>query len=290
MSSPALAALPPRTARRPFAGLGVALAVVAFWWATTGTLVAAQHSAATRVAALALSTALAVVGTWLVARMRDAGTARGATWSFFGGALLWLWVATLLYGGWVVGAAPAALGNSALGASALGGSAFGDFALGVHAPGGVTLRIVAHAIAATLYSDLLGLATIALAAWLTRRSANRTGLWALALFWTAHQAAKLNVFLGVRHPGVEFLPPYLQHLARYFGPAVNSPALPATVAALLLLAMWLTRRARRATTTGARRAAWLLATLATLAAVEHVWLGLSAPPAPWALFLRARGG
>ena len=194
-------------------------------------------------------------------------TPRGASASFFGGALLWLWVATALYGGWVVGLAP--------------GPHTADGARGAAA--------VLPAVGATIHNDLLGLAALLVAWRLARGGANRTGVHALALFWSAHQVAKVNLFLGVAHPGTELLPPYLAHLGRHFGPAVNSPALAPSVALLAALAAWLLVRARRDTRPWARHGARLLAALAALAALEHLLLGVGAGAALWSVFLATRG-
>lgn len=255
------------TARATVGGrvaVGAAVAaVVAFWWATTGALVAVGRGPAPRAVAMAAATALAVVGAALVARNRAVLTPRGAAASFFGGALLWLWVATALYGGWVVGVAPAA---------------------------GAGLPPLLRAVGATLHNDLLGLAVLLLAWRLARTGPNRTGVAVVALFWGAHQLAKVNLFLGVEHPGTEFLPSYLAHLATHFGPRANSPALALSVAALGGLAGWLAVRARRDPRPWARHAAWLLAALAALAALEHVLLGAGAGASLWSVFLAARDG
>ncbi|MGZ8378105.1 MAG: DUF3623 family protein [Gemmatirosa sp.] len=265
-SGPTLASERPPARRRAAGGAGwwAASAVVAFWWLATGVLVVVQRGAAARVGALAAATALGVVGALLVARNRSVLTPRGAVRSFFGGALLWLWVAATLYGGWVVGVAAVAPAVS-----------------------GVAGAV--QAARATLHNDVLGLAVLLLAWGLARGGANRTGVWTLALFWAAHQVAKVNLFLGVEHPGAEFLPSYLQHLARHFGPAVNSPALPVTVAAFVALAAWLAARARAEPRPWVRQGRWLLAALAALAALEHLLLGIGSGTALWSVFLAARG-
>jgi putative photosynthetic complex assembly protein 2 len=243
------------------------LAVVAFWWAATGVTIAMQRDGFTRAASAVAATLLAGWALRLLARARDERTPGSAFRSFAGGALLWGWVSTLFYGGLVRGV-PAA---------------------GTAAGGGPSVALAREAIAATLYSDLLSLAVIALVVRLTWWAANRTGLWSLLLFWGAHQTAKLNVFFGVRHAGAEFLPADLAYLERYFGPARNSPLLPVTVAALAALTGWLGYRAWRSTSPFARTACAMLATLAALALVEHAVLGLEAALPLWNVFLRARG-
>jgi putative photosynthetic complex assembly protein 2 len=271
MSAPAVARLESRRnsapdANRGTSARGVAI-VVGFWWLTTGLLLVAQRSMATRLLALSVATGLAVIGARWIAVSREDLTARGATRSFFGGALLWFWVATLLYGGWVVGIPT--------------GLAAADASRG---------SLAAEAIAATLYNDVLGLAVIAGALLLARGGANRAGALAVVTFWCSHQLAKLNVFAGVVHPGTEFLPPYLRHLERYFGPPENSPLLGVSVVVLFAIAAVLAFGSARATVAWRRRQSALLAALIALAALEHVLLGVRSSNALWDVFLsRARG-
>lgn len=271
MSARAVARLEPqhddsRDVNRGTSRRGVAV-VVGFWWLTTGLLLVAQRSVATRVLALAVATGLAAVGARWIAASRDDLTPHGVTRSFFGGALLWFWVATLLYGGWIVGTSdavpPADISRAAL---------------------------AVEAIAATLYNDLLGLAVIAGALYLARGGQNRAGAWTVVTFWCSHQVAKLNVFAGVVHPGAEFLPPYLRHLERYFGPPSNSPLLGVSVVVLFAIAAVLALRSWRGPVAWRRRQCALLAALIALAALEHVLLGVRSSNALWDIFLGlARG-
>lgn len=243
-----------------------ALLVVLFWWGATGVLFAMQRGVLLRMSVLMVATVLAAVGAWMVAQLRDDGSARAATASFFGGTLLWAWAMALFYAGVVVGqAAPAGPAPADMGARA------------------------AEALATTSGGDLLALGAVALAAWLARGGRNRAGFRALVLFWCAHQLARLNVFLGVANGGADLLPPRLAFLGRYFGPAENSWLLVPSVLALGTVALWLVRRARRAALPGRRRESWLLAALAFVAALEHVFLGLTAAPRLWSLFLPGRG-
>ncbi|MBC8058613.1 MAG: DUF3623 domain-containing protein, partial [Rhizobiales bacterium] len=54
---------------------------------------------------------------------------------------------------------------------------------------------------------LLVLAASVLA--LTWGEPNQTGWWTFAVLWAMRQSAKLNVFLGVRNVGENFLPPHI---------------------------------------------------------------------------------
>jgi len=246
----------------------VSLALVAgFWWLATGLVVALQRDGPTRAAAAVIATALAALGAKLLWDARAVTTPRGARLSFVGGALLWAWVAVSFYGGWVVGPAPATILPA----------------------GGPSWALAAAAMRATAYNDALSLAVLFGAAAITRAGANRVGLWALALFWGAHQLAKLNVFFGVPNPGVRFLPEHLAFLEAFFGPRRLLVLLPLTVVALAALTVWLGVRAWRAPTPFRRHAAALLMVLAALAALEHALLATTFDVPLWELFLRARG-
>lgn len=241
--------------------------VLLFWWLATGALVVMQRTPGWRLTAAALTTAGACVGGWLIRRHREGTSARQVLASFHGGSLLWLWVATMLYGGWIVGTPvtpPATAG------------------------GPRTFGLALDAIGATLYNDLVGLACVVVAWGLVRGSPNKAGAWALSAFWGAHQVAKVNLFLGVAYPGVDFLPSYLSHFAGFFGAAGNSPFLYLTIAGFGLLAASLVAQTRRATREGPRMLLALQATLVLLMLVEHTWLGVGSGAALWTLFLSAR--
>lgn len=238
--------------------------VLGFWWAATGLLIVLQRSTGSRVGALALALVAAPLGLWLVARARHAWTERAAVASFFGGALLWTAVSAAFYGGWIVGPT-------------------------MRAPrAGDALARAADAIIATGYSTVFSTTLLLLAVLATRRAPNRLGVLTLATFWAAHELAKLNVFMGVVNPGVQFLPDYLDHLQRYFGPARNSALLPVSIALLAGCGLALLVRARRDAEPGRRLGAVLLAALLLLAALEHALLGSTRDPGWWNAFLAWR--
>jgi len=244
--------------------------VLAFWWGATGLLIALQRSAGSRAAALGLAAAAGVGGYWLLGRVRARQDESAAVQSFLGGALLWTCVQGAFYGGWVVGLAPQAATDAPVLVRAL------------------------DAILATGYSALLTAALLAGAVALTRGAPNRLGLTTFVAFWTVHELAKLNVFLGVVNPGAQYLPDYLAHLQRYFGPARNSALLPLSVAVLLAWTGWLVRDAVRARVpghlVGAHRVARaLLAMVVLLAAFEHALLGTPRQLGWWDAFLALRG-
>lgn len=240
--------------------------VVAFWWVATGIIIAMQHSAATRLAGLIISTVLAIVGVAEIRSVRDDDSASAVRRSFLGGAMLWAWVSAAFYGGYLTGFAPAGPVADVPSWSA-----------------------VPAATAATLANDAATLALLITGFFVERDARNKTGLWALALFWGVQQVAKINVFLGVVNPAANFLPEHLGYLRDFFGPSRNTVFLWVSVAGTVALTGYAAFRARRAPTEGAREAAAVYGAILALAVLEYVVLGISLESTPWDSFLQARG-
>jgi putative photosynthetic complex assembly protein 2 len=241
-----------------------ALRLILFWWLATGLIVATQRDALTRAIAAGIALAVAVFGLRLVWSTRDDVTPRGAQLAFIGGAFLWIFVQTAFYGGWIVGpelAIPASAGPSAW--------------------------LAIHAIGATAWNEVASAAALAYCVTVYQR--NPVAWLTVGTFWGTDQLAKLNVFLGVANPGTHFLPEQLYFLIAYFGPQRNSPLLPVSVVVLAGLAAWLFRRVLRDGHGFRREANALLAWLLTLAALEHLMLGLPVSLPLWDVFLQARG-
>ncbi len=256
---------PPHAGEAPTRTWRAVAAVLLFWWGATGLLITMQRSAGTRLAGLLLTAAAVPAGLLLLRRARRGWAARDAVLSFAGGALLWTAVSASLYGGWVVG-----------------------YPLRLAADAGALWR-AGDAIAATGYNGLFAAALLAAALRVTRGAPNRLGVLAFVVFWAVHELAKLNVFFGVVNPGTQFLPSYLAHLQRYFGPARNSPLLAVSVLVLALAAAASVRRARRQPSGGRRVGAALLACVLALAALEHALLGTTRDLGWWNAFLAWRG-
>ena len=77
-----------------------------------------------------------------------------------------------------------------------------------------------------LYHEL---ALIVLASWWWPRRpgrANRVGLWTFMVLWVMRHSAKLNIFLGVRNLGENFLPPHLAYLQDLLPACADERAVP----------------------------------------------------------------
>ena len=67
-------------------------------------------------------------------------------------------------------------------------------------------------------------------------------MWTYLVLWGMRQSAKLNLFLGVRNLGVEFLPQHLRYLQSFFRRRAMNALFPLSIVAATLLVVLLARR------------------------------------------------
>lgn len=147
-------------------------------------------------------------------------------------------------------------------------------------------RRFGEAVAAILWHELAIIATAAAIAVLTLGEPNQVATWTFVLLWAMRLSAKLNLYLGVRNLGVEFLPPHLRYLQSYFRRARMNALLPVSVLGGAAVVAALAAQAA-ATTGGERTGLLLLAALLALAVFEHLLLVLPVDAvAPWRWALR----
>ncbi|WP_396213933.1 DUF3623 family protein [Gemmatimonas sp.] len=253
------------TARVALRSFGV---VVAFWWSTTGVVFALERTAATRFLGLLVATALAVWGASLVYLERDRDTPSAARRSFLGGAFLWTFAQVTFYGGWIIG--PESLRLS----------------IPVEPP---SWGFAVRAVLSMFWYQLVMLAVLATAAFITHKRVNRVGWWTAALFWCVHQVASINIFLGVENPGRGFFPEPLVFLESYFGPARNSLFLPFTMACVIVYTLYTALFALRGRTPAYRQSMMLLTVIGALSVLELAVLGMPIQLPLWQAFLDVRG-
>ena len=242
------------------------LAVVGFWWLVTGVIVALQRNEWTKLAACAISTAVAIYSVYVIHAQRAERTAASARRTFLAATAVWMWINVGLYGGWIVG--PGHVASVA---------------------GEATIFRATEAIAALLWHELLCVLVL-FATWLhVRLSANRLAFSALATYWAVLQVAKLNIFFGVANPGARFLPPHLEFLLSYYGPPVNTGWLPVSFFTAVGIALVFWWNGWQAKDVFLRQSRALLAMLIALAAVEYLLLGVHSDAPLWEVFLKARG-
>jgi len=153
-------------------------------------------------------------------------------------------------------------------------------------------RRARHAFEAILHHELALLAVALALAGISRGAANQTALGTFLLLWLMRLSAKLNVFLGVRNLGEEFLPEHLRYLHSYLSRRAMNWLFPFAVAAAIAGAVTLWRSAlatSNSTYITTDRA--LLATLLSLAILEHVMLVIPIPTTGlWSWGFSARHG
>lgn len=157
-------------------------------------------------------------------------------------------------------------------------------------PGSSGWRRVSFAIEAILYHEIALLFGALLVAAMTWQAPNQIGLATFAVLWVSRQSAKLNVFLGARNLSEEFLPEHLRYLQSYFTRRPMNLLFPlsvtvGTVGAAVLWQMAFADSIPAADAVGLS----FLATLLTLATVEHWFLMLPIPSGElWSWGLRSR--
>ena len=147
------------------------------------------------------------------------------------------------------------------------------------------LQII-EAVQTILWHELALIAMGLLIAALTWRGVNQVAALTFALLWIMRLSAKLNLFLGVRNHGEEFLPPHLGYLGSYFRHRRMNPLLPVSLIAGSGVAALLISAALQTESAGLRTGSLLLASLLVLALVEHLLMVLPLSPAAlwrWAL-------
>lgn len=126
----------------------------------------------------------------------------------------------------------------------------------------------------------------------TRDGSNPTGIAAFSIFWVMRLSAKLNIFLGVRNCGEDFLPQRLRYLQSYFRRAPMNPLFPVSVIASSWLAVLLWQAACAHGIGDFEAAALTLTgTLLSLAILEHCFMVLPLPSqALWGVRPRSADG
>lgn len=150
-------------------------------------------------------------------------------------------------------------------------------------------RRAGYAVLAILHHELALLLLGGTVALLTWRQPNTVALWTFLVLWVMRLSAKLNLFLGVPNLYEGFLPAHLRYLASYFRrrPGNRLFATGVIAATLAACAVW-AEAASQASAFGTA-AVGLVATLLTLAVLEHWFLVLPVPAEQlWKWGLRSR--
>ncbi len=146
---------------------------------------------------------------------------------------------------------------------------------------------------AIIYHELALIVTGLIIVAATWGAANQVGAHAYFILWAMRLSAKLNLFFGVRNLYEKFLPDHLKHLESYFKKSAMNLLFPVSVTAASVVAAILWNNAIANTNAFDITRDTLLATLLTLAVVEHWFLVLPVPAEAmwnWALGSRASRG
>ena len=157
--------------------------------------------------------------------------------------------------------------------------------------GGSELTRFVHAVQAILYHELAIIASGLAVAAVTWGAPNQVGAWTFLVLWVMRISAKLNLFLGVRNTGAEFLPPHLAYLTSFFRTRPMNLLFPVSVTAATVVATILVANALDPLATPTATAGLMLvAALLGLAIVEHWMMVLPVRvTALWEWAMRAQG-
>lgn len=233
------------------------LATVFIWWFSTGLILyldgLPRRSFRWTMLASTVLLGLALAG---LAASRDDASVLGAYCAFTCAILVWGWQEVAFLLGYVTGPRRSPC-----------------------PPGCSGWQRTRYAFQTVLHHELalIALALCVLAA--TWDGANQTGWWTYVVLWVMRQSAKLNVFLGVRNLGEGFLPPHLSYLQSYFRQRSMNTLFPVAVGVSTLVAvpLWQAALAPSASAFEATSLT-LVATLLSLAIVEHWMMVLPLPP------------
>ncbi len=230
-----------------------ALYAMFIWWFTTGLIVWLDGlHASTYRWSMAGATLVGVAALYALSRTAGDTSVAGAYCAFTSAVLVWGWIEVAFLLGYVTGPRREA--------SPQGASDYQRFG---------------HAVGAILHHELFILAAGAAVVALTWEAPNQTGTWTFLILWAMRLSAKLNLFLGVRNRGEDFLPEKMRHIDSYFARRPINLLFPVAVTASTALAAVLWAHAAMPHT-GAFDVAKnvLAATLLSLAILEHWFMVL----------------
>ena len=242
------------------------------WWFSTGAVLYAVGLPRSNVPQLITTASFAAVAALYGLSVTSAdGSIAGAYCAFTCGLVIWGWHEMTFLTGVITGPRTTALPGRE-----------GEIAK-VRAPLGASIETV-------IYHEAAIALSLALAAVLTWDGVNQTGFWTLVILWVMRLSAKFNVYLGVPNLTEQFLPEHLVYLKGYFCRRPMNLLFPLSVtvstgvAGLLILAAL-----DPAATDFEAASRTFLATLMTLAVIEHWFLVVPLPSADlWTWGLASR--
>jgi putative photosynthetic complex assembly protein 2 len=245
------------------------LYVLLAWWLSTGIILYLdQRPVSTYFSSFSATTAVAIGALMMLAISSQQATTVNAYVSFSAALLVWGWHEMAFLMGYITGSRKLPIRE--------GGSEFQRFL---------------NATEAILYHEVVLAVTAAILFIASWEQPNQVGAYTFFILWVMRLSAKLNLFLGVRNRYESFLPAQLRYLESYFGKRSINLLFPVVVTASTAAAILLWQHAVAPSTNAFEASSLaLLATLLTLAVIEHWFLIVPLPvERMWAWALRARG-
>jgi putative photosynthetic complex assembly protein 2 len=223
--------------------------VTFIWWFATGLILLLDKRAVSIRFSVVFAGLFALGSLYCLTHLTLITTTRAVYASFFCAILIWAWVEVSFLSGFITGPTKTAL----------------------PAGSSKSTRLLS-ALNAVLYHEVAIAITGLLVYWVCYDKPNQAAWWTFLVLWVMRTSAKLNLFLGVRNLGLEYLPKRLTYLGSFFRERRMNWLFPfsvigSTVAAALMISHALKSSTTSATATGVLLAASLL----MLAMLEH-WL------------------
>ncbi len=219
------------------------------WWLSTGLILLLDRRAVSVRISLFFSGLLAAGSLICLSHINRIETPAAAYGGFICAILIWVWVEVSFLTGTITGPRREAMPQGSLGAQRL-----------------------RFALSAVLYHELLIIAAGALIAWVSWKQPNQVAWWTWLALWIMRSSAKLNLFLGVRNFGLEFLPTRMTYLGSFFRRRNMNWLFPISIVGITVAVLYLINQALQANTgRAASTGLFLVVALLILAMLEH-WL------------------
>ncbi len=233
-----------------------ALIAIFLWWVTTGAILFAVTTLAQQRFALAAAAVVLLFGGLITLHQTaEDVSSTGAYLSFLAALAIWGAVEISFLGGLITGPNRKALPSELAGLPRFWSA---------------TRVVLWHEIFILALGFLL---IIAFA-----QGPNRIGLMTYGILWLMRLSAKLNLYLGVRNTGETMLPAHLRYMSSYFAHRPMNLLFPFSITLGTLLSAWLFHKAFADGATAHQVVGFMLiATIASLAVIEHWFLMLPLP-------------
>jgi putative photosynthetic complex assembly protein 2 len=233
-----------------------ALIAIFLWWLTTGAILFAVTTLARQRLVLAAAAGCLLFGGLITLHLTEEDvSANGAYLSFLAALGIWGAVEISFLGGLITGPNRKALRSELTGLPRFWSA---------------TRVVLWHEI------FILALGFLLIVAF--AQGPNCIGLITYGILWVMRLSAKLNLYLGVRNTGETMLPAHLRYMSSYFAHRPMNLLFPFSITQGTLLSAWLFHKAF-ADGADAHQAVgfMLIATIASLAVIEHWFLMLPLP-------------